>query len=301
MAKVVTVDLAELEAKLMALWLDSESADALSFVLGTDPSPDSQLIYSLLQSESTPKSGKVETASAMLTATLTHKEAQEEWDLVPISLVREAADFYLMLRLTQTGVSEHLRLQQLFYQKRLFLVKQFQAYTDMATGGELRHARNLLDSSVQPQHQQLKFLLKQTSAFHGSRLQAWQEWRVIKERYGITATSWAASAFHELKWGGGSYGGHKWGVISDTLRNFERGEINDVVFLDTCFSLQHNGGIYFNKCWRVDGLQLILDAVFKGEYMKLYPYASDEVRALWDLLSASTSTEQPSNLQRSGD
>ena len=46
---------------------------------------------------------------------------------------------------------------------------------------------------------------------------------------------------------GSSFGGEKWAVIADTLRDFVNGVISAEMMLDTAFTLAHNGGPIFNK------------------------------------------------------
>lgn len=48
-------------------------------------------------------------------------------------------------------------------------------------------------------------------------------------------------------WGGGSYGGKKWGVIADTLWKCVSGEWSLELFADTAFTLAHNTCTIFNK------------------------------------------------------
>lgn len=53
-------------------------------------------------------------------------------------------------------------------------------------------------------------------------------------------------AFYNSKWAGG-YGGPKWGSIADCLHRFVTGEYSAEMMLDTIWTLQHNGGVLFNK------------------------------------------------------
>jgi hypothetical protein len=53
-------------------------------------------------------------------------------------------------------------------------------------------------------------------------------------------------AFYNSKWNGG-YGGPKWGSIADCLHRFVTGEYSAEMMLDTIWTLQHNGGVLFNK------------------------------------------------------
>ena len=52
--------------------------------------------------------------------------------------------------------------------------------------------------------------------------------------------------FYHSKWSGG-YGGKKWGVVTDCLVRFVKGEFTAEMMLDTIWTLSHNNGPIFNK------------------------------------------------------
>ena len=52
--------------------------------------------------------------------------------------------------------------------------------------------------------------------------------------------------FNDLPWGG-SYGGKKWGAISETAETFVKGKTTMEMMIDTSWTLAHNGGPMFNK------------------------------------------------------
>jgi len=52
--------------------------------------------------------------------------------------------------------------------------------------------------------------------------------------------------FYNSSWNGG-YGGPKWGSIADCLHRFVTGEYSAEMMMDTIWTLQHNGGVLFNK------------------------------------------------------
>lgn len=59
-----------------------------------------------------------------------------------------------------------------------------------------------------------------------------------------------SSIFNDYVWGDGistSFGGKKWGQISDCVLAFLKGEITAEMLVDTGFTLAHNGGSMFNK------------------------------------------------------
>ena len=81
-------------------------------------------------------------------------------------------------------------------------------------------------------------------------------------------SKWVARGFNELTWRGGSFGGKKWGQIADTISNYLHGLYTPVMFVDTTFNLQHNGGCVFGKFnWLQNSsstLQVQLDAKAKS-------------------------------------
>lgn len=109
----------------------------------------------------------------------------------------------------------------------------FQAYANMAIGGELRH-----HSAVGGQ---CLSLLRKT---------AWAGWLRIREIVGPQALLDAAELFLEIK--GNTYGGKKWAEACYILHAYETGKISSKIFVDRMFSLQHNGGVFLNKVeWAV--------------------------------------------------
>lgn len=68
----------------------------------------------------------------------------------------------------------------------------------------------------------------------------------------------------------GGYGGPKWGVIADLVREYVHGRINAEMMLDTAFTLAHNGGPIFNKgmCfggYQMESLMKVLDIQASGQ------------------------------------
>jgi hypothetical protein len=59
----------------------------------------------------------------------------------------------------------------------------------------------------------------------------------------VKALAWT---FYHSKWSS-SYGGKKWGVVTDCLVSFVHGETSAEMMMDTVWTLVHNGGPIFNK------------------------------------------------------
>ena len=82
---------------------------------------------------------------------------------------------------------------------------------------------------------------------------------------------------------GNTYGGEKWALICDVLiRHMEKLD-TDLIFVDTVWSLQHNGGTALNKVWHIHPkLEFVLNAKFAGNIPVVSKYASEWVRLTWE-------------------
>lgn len=187
-----------------------------------------------------------------------------------LDLRKAAADFYLLYDL-YIDEDDEGQFQQMFQ----WLLNQFIAYTDMAVGGELRHAKNRVLNAKIPLP--LKRAMRD-GTIPMSRHDAWKGWRFFRMNYGAKALDWAVQVF--LEFSGGGYGGPRWSNIANVLRQFEGEELTPIIFVDTCWGLQHNGGIYFNKAWGTHGLKEVLDANLASNYASLRAMASPSYRAL---------------------
>ena len=81
-------------------------------------------------------------------------------------------------------------------------------------------------------------------------------------------------AFYHGNYGGGGFGGKKWGVVCDALCNFVDGTYSGEMMLDTVWTLCHNGGPIFNKgmfykCYSTQALRTILDVQRAGQIPQL--------------------------------
>lgn len=192
------------------------------------------------------------------------KTGQNLWGLRAKNwnLKKAAGDYYI---LHLAALVDEDKFQPYLNRHTDILMDQFIRYTDMAIGGEFRHCRvrNGLPK-------RLKESL-QDNTVQGSRNSAWEGWFWFRQRYGTVALKWIRDAFNDKqgRWGSG-YGGTSWGTIADTLYQFEIGNITRQTFVDTCWGLQHNGGVYFNKWWEVSYLYQVLDANQQGIYCVLH-------------------------------
>jgi len=210
-----------------------------------------------------------------------------QWGLVPLDLVREACEFYLLEYLKQLHTRFRLgrasQVADLFEDKKALLTAQFVAYVDMAIGGELRHAAGQTQMTTLPAPIQMAL---RGDMMPGDRAATWSKWYSLRERFGTRLLYWTVEAFSKVHWGSGSFGGVRWGEAAATLLRWEEAQDrndmmlkgnerdgyrqvpvdHDLMFIDTVFSLQHNGGAFLNKVWHTEGLLRVLDAAFQGDY-----------------------------------
>ena len=182
-----------------------------------------------------------------------HRIASETWNLpIELPLVREAADFYLLLDLHLDGLDDGK-----FTSRVTKLATWFSCYADMVVGGELRYTYGHVGDIQSAVHPQLVSALR---GVHGAtRHEAWDEWAVVRRIHGTDALQWAEDAFNAFS-NPATYGGSKWAYIAEVVRKYMIGEYTALLFVDMCWSLEHNGGQFFGKLWNTHRLQGVLDA-----------------------------------------
>lgn len=155
------------------------------------------------------------------------------------------------------------------------LAKEFSSYLDIAVGGELRYARSSLGDecpkSLAP------FMREASLADRGT---AWLVWGVIRRAWGLRALELAEEVFDLPGWRG-AFGGDAWASIASVLRAYLEGRINKRIFVDRCFSLEHNSGCVFNKLYDTRKVNPVLEAHGEDDYSTLLVHASKEVKHLW--------------------
>ena len=195
------------------------------------------------------------------------------WELDPgMKLRHRAAEFYLMMDLDLDGLDGG-KFQKLMD----YLLPQFVAYTDMAVGGELRHSRAKVASNQLPTPLR-RALADSTRPSH--RHEAWRGWYRFRRHYGTLALEWAEEVFPHFS--GGGFGGKKSANIASLLRMYETDDLTPLMFVDTCWGLQHNGGAYFDKAWPTKGLKNVLDANLAESIPGLLAYATVPVRNFYN-------------------
>jgi hypothetical protein len=123
-----------------------------------------------------------------------------------------------------------------------------------------------------------------------NRAYGWDQWWALAKDDLAAWMRECAEAFYHPCWGGGGYGGPKWGTAAELTADWLEGAISTRLYLDRCWSLQHNGGCIFNKFYTLDigiydgvyALMEVLDWQAKNSYDELSVYhASEYVARLW--------------------
>ena len=191
------------------------------------------------------------------------------WYVENIDGAALAADFYLLewLAAQDDAEARELRLARWAPQ----LSADFAGQLDLIIGTELGHyecAR--LDTFPAD----LAAFLRQVNL--GDSRVGW--WRARRELGEIPALDLAVDAFAGP---GVEYGGEAWAPIAAMLRRYAAGELPARVFIDQCFTLQHNNGCLFDKYFEAEHLMPVLEAQAAGDLATLARHASSEVRRRW--------------------
>lgn len=104
-------------------------------------------------------------------------------------------------------------------------------------------------------------------------------WHQVYEDRGAEALALASAAFSGP---GIEFGGEAWAPYPELLARFGDGTINRRVFIDQCFSLEHNNGNLFDKMLATAQLPRVLDAQAVDDLDTLAAHASHDVRRLFE-------------------
>lgn len=190
-------------------------------------------------------------------------------------LAEAASDFYVLELLTARGDPDAARLLAGLEER---LAREFACYLDMAIGGELRHAVKHLGADA---------LSAELTCFFNEidpteRGMAWLVWNVIRRVLGLHAIDLAAGVFRTPGWAE-NFGGNAWAVAARLLKDRLEHRVSARVFVDQCFSLEHNTGNLLNKLYNTRPLAGILVAQYRDDYAVLLAHASERVRRCWRL------------------
>lgn len=191
------------------------------------------------------------------------------WYVDRIDASSLAADFYLLEYLAAAGdVAARRRLAHWLPQAAQYFAGQL----DLIIGAELGHYERVSTRGLT--EPLAAFLLEVT---RGDSRVAWPRARA---RLGqAAALALAADAFDGP---GAEFGGEAWAPVASMLRRYVTYEIPASVFVDQCFTLEHNNGCLFDKYFDTDSLPAVLDAQAGGDLAALASHASGEVCRRWE-------------------
>lgn len=150
-----------------------------------------------------------------------------------------------------------------------YLAPNFLAYSLSAVGGELRYHRAVGGKILS-----------------SNRSDAWDGFVAVVQEKGADVLFDADTLFREF--GGGAYGGERWGQAAKIVGQYLKGSMPAWLFVDRVFTLQHNGGCFLNKVswtrrndrgWSLDKMLNLLNA-----HSGVDPSTGDNVPTDWATL-----------------
>lgn len=212
------------------------------------------------------------------------EQVEEMWGLPHLNAPEAAADFYMLEYLVSVKEYE----PAIPFQQRSIrnLAHTFATYLNYAVGGELRHILRFNRwANLSDKHRRFYPDPEVMAGKHRSmqRTTAWAEWHRVFKKFGPAAVLGAEEMFTQYHWDG-SYGGRRWSKIAKLLHQYLMGNIPAKVFVDSTWSMQHNGGMALNKSNRIHGLDnelgMVLDAHRLGHIETISRFCSPTVREL---------------------
>ncbi|WP_405407562.1 peptidylprolyl isomerase [Streptomyces decoyicus] len=179
-----------------------------------------------------------------------------------------AADFYLLEWLTAAG--DRTAGARLF-RWLPHLCAELAGHLDNVIGNELGHYER-----ARTQHHPPELADFITEINQGDSRVTWQ--RLRRERGHGRALQLATEAFAGP---GIEFGGEAWAPVAAMVRRYVLHELPDRVFVDQCFTLEHNNGSLFDKYHDTSTMREVLDAQAATDLDTLLTHASAEVRELW--------------------
>jgi cyclophilin family peptidyl-prolyl cis-trans isomerase len=190
------------------------------------------------------------------------------WFVDYVDAASLAADFYLMEYLVSAGD----RACALAFARWLpRLASDLAGQVDLVIGTELGHFERALDV---PWPDPMASFLRQVTT--GDSQSAWPQ-----ARSALGAEQALDLAWQAFSGPGTEFGGAAWAPIAAMKRDYCAGRLPASVFIDQCFTLQHNNGCVFDKCFDVNDMQAVLDAQAAGDLDMLSGHASAWVRRAW--------------------
>jgi len=196
------------------------------------------------------------------------------WYVDCVDAAALAADFYLLEWLASAGDAGCARALALWVPQ---LARDLAGQIDLVIGAELGHFERAGGTGLPGP---LAAFLRAVT--DGDSQAAWP---VARAEFGTDrALDLAAQAF---SWPGAEFGGDAWAPITAVLRRYLCQELPPRVFIDQCFTLEHNNGCVFDKCFDVTDVAAVLDAQAAGDLAALARHASATVRNAWQRHQAS--------------
>lgn len=196
-------------------------------------------------------------------------EQPPEWFIEQIDAASLAADYYLLEWMASDTDEVAARILA-YWEPRL--AEEFAQHLDLAVGAELCHYDGFRTPTLPPP---LREFMRRVCDGNGMLL-----WPTARRELGLQAYELAEEVFA----GPGAHrgGGPPWAPIARAVSQFSSGEIPARVFIDECFSLEHNNGCVFDKFFDTSSMIDILDGQARGDIDFLAANASQEVRRLLD-------------------
>ncbi|MFD8863358.1 peptidylprolyl isomerase [Streptomyces sp. NPDC059590] len=179
-----------------------------------------------------------------------------------------AADFYLLEWLTAAG--DRTARARLF-QWLPHLCAELAGHLDNVIGNELGHYERARTGHYP---RELADFIGEIN--QGDSRVTWQ--RLRRELGHARALQLATEAFAGP---GVEFGGEAWAPVAAMVRRYVLHELPDRVFVDQCFTLEHNNGSLFDKYQDTATMRELLDAQAATDLGTLLTHASAEVRELW--------------------
>jgi cyclophilin family peptidyl-prolyl cis-trans isomerase len=213
--------------------------------------------------------GDVDRASALSAMAADLTAHSPRWFVDHVDPSSLAADFYLLEWLTAEGDRPaRERLSRWLPQ----LCGELAGHLDNVIGNELGHYERARTHQLP---QEISDFITRINS--GDSRVSWQ--RLRRELGHARALRLATEAFAGP---GIEFGGEAWAPVAAMARRYALHELPDRVFVDQCFTLEHNNGSLFDKYHDTTTMREVLDAQASTDLGKLLRHASAEVRDLWN-------------------
>ncbi|MFF7341852.1 peptidylprolyl isomerase [Streptomyces sp. NPDC008163] len=212
--------------------------------------------------------GDVDRAGALTAMTAELAAHSPRWFVDHVDPSSLAADFYLMEWLAAEGNhTARARLSRWLPH----LCAELAGHLDNVIGNELGHYERARTDHLP---QDLADFIRKINV-GDSRI----SWQYLRRELGHgRALQLATEAFTGP---GIEFGGEAWAPVAAMVRRYVLHELPDSVFVDQCFTLEHNNGSLFDKYHDTESMRGVLDAQAATDLEKLLVHASAEVRELW--------------------